>query len=58
LGKTEERRNAGKTVLILLEMDRKYPDPVWRIVWGDSVSTAEVSVYVDANTGEYLNTMH
>jgi hypothetical protein len=58
LGKAEERRNAGKTVLILLEMDRKYPDPVWRIVWGDSVSTAQVSVYVDANTGEYLNTMH
>ncbi len=58
LGKAEERRIAGKPVLVLLEMDRRYPDPVWRILWGESVGTAEVSVFVDANTGESLSVMH
>lgn len=54
----DEKRITGKPVLILLEMDRRYPDPVWRIVWGESLSTALVSVFVDANTGEYESTMH
>ncbi len=58
LVKAEEARVAGKPILILLEMDRRYPDPAWRIVWGESVSTAAVSVYVDANTGEFLSIVH
>jgi len=49
---------AGKPVLILLEKNNKYPDPVWRIVWGESVSTAVISVFIDADTGEYLETIH
>ena len=49
---------AGQPVLILLEKNSKYPDPAWRIVWGESVSTAVISVFVDASTGEYLATMH
>jgi hypothetical protein len=49
---------AGQPVLILLEKSSKYPDPAWRIVWGESVSTAVISVFVDASTGEYLATMH
>jgi hypothetical protein len=49
---------AGMPVLVLLELDRRYSDPTWRIVWGESVSTASISVFVDANTGQYLNTMH
>jgi hypothetical protein len=31
----------------------RYPNPSWRVYWGDSVSTAEWSVFVDAATGEY-----
>jgi hypothetical protein len=58
LDKAAEQGNAGKPVLILLEMDRRFPDPAWRIVWGESVSTAVVSVLVDANTGEYMKTLH
>lgn len=58
LGKATEDRVAGKPVLILLEVDRRYPDPAWRILWGDSVSTAAVSVFIDANTGEFLSIMH
>ena len=29
----------------------------WRVVWGDSVGTSNFSVFVDATTGEYLETM-
>lgn len=54
----DAQRNAGKPILVLLELDRKFPDPAWRIVWGDSVSTSGLSVLVDANTGEYLSTLH
>ncbi len=36
-----------------LEYTARFPDPVWRIYWGDSVSTAEWSVFVDASTGDY-----
>ena len=36
-----------------LECTSRFPDPVWRIYWGDSVSTAEWSVFIDAATGTY-----
>jgi hypothetical protein len=49
---------ANQPVLILLEKNPKYSDPAWRIVWGESVSTATLSIFVDASTGEYLGTMH
>lgn len=58
LDKADQPQTAGKPVLILLEMDRRYADPVWRILWGESAGTAAVSVFVDANTGEYQSTMH
>ncbi len=37
----------------VLEITTRYPDPVWRIYWGESVSTAEWSVFIDAATGAY-----
>jgi hypothetical protein len=37
----------------VLECTARYPDPVWRVYWGDSVSTAEWSVFIDAATGTY-----
>lgn len=37
----------------VLEYTARYPNPCWRIYWGDSVSTAAWSVFVDAATGEY-----
>jgi hypothetical protein len=51
-------RYAGKPVLILLEKNNRFPDPVWRVVWGESVSTAIVSVFIDATTGGFLETVH
>lgn len=37
----------------VLEYTSRYPNPSWRIYWGDSVSTAEWSVFIDSATGEY-----
>ena len=51
------KKNPGKPMFYLLEQTPRYPDLAWRIVWGESVSTSNYSVYVDATTGEYLETM-
>lgn len=37
----------------VLEYTSRLPDPVWRVYWGDSVSAAEWSVFVDVATGQY-----
>jgi hypothetical protein len=43
-------------VLFLLEQTSRFPDPAWRVVWGDSVSTSGFSVFVDSSTGGFLQT--
>jgi hypothetical protein len=48
-----EKKNPGKTISFLLEKVNKYPDPVWRVIWGESVGTSNFSIYVDASTGEF-----
>jgi hypothetical protein len=41
-------------VNFMLGLTPRYPDPAWRVFWGESVSAAEWSVFVDATTGAYL----
>lgn len=43
-------------VNFLLSQERasRFPNPVWRVMWGSSVSSAEFTVSVDANTGKEL----
>jgi hypothetical protein len=53
-----DKKNPGKPITILLEKNNKFPDPVWRIVWGESVGTAAYSVFVDASTGDFKEKMH
>jgi len=52
-----DKKNPGKPITIILEKTNKHQDPVWRIVWGESVGTSNFSVLIDASTGEYLETM-
>ena len=49
--------NPDKTISFLLEQTNKYPDLTWRVLWGESVSASNYSVFIDATTGEYLETM-
>lgn len=53
-----EKKNPGKPISFILEKTRKHPDPTWRVIWGDSVSTSNFSVYIDASSGGYLETIH
>jgi hypothetical protein len=55
--KDYEKKNPGKSILFTLEKIDKFPDPAWRVIWGESVGTSNFSIFVDASTGTYLETM-
>jgi hypothetical protein len=57
-GEEYDKKNPGKPIAFTLEKIAKFPDPVWRVIWGESASTSNFSVYVDAMTGEYKEKMH
>jgi hypothetical protein len=52
------KANPDMTVTFLLEMNGRFPQLAWRVIWGETVGTSNYSVFVDAPTGEYLETMH
>lgn len=52
------KKNPDKPVFFLMEQTRRFSDVTWRVIWGDSVSTSDYSVFVDGTTGKYLQTMH
>jgi hypothetical protein len=51
------KANPDKTVTFLLEQTSRHPNLTWRVIWGESVGASNYSVFVDATTGEYLETM-
>jgi hypothetical protein len=57
-GAEYDKKNPGKPISILLEKVAKHPDPVWRVIWGESAATSNFSVYVDASTGEFKEKLH
>jgi hypothetical protein len=58
-GKGDEyaKKNPDKPIVFTLEKIKRFPNPAWRVIWGTSVSTSNFSVYVDASSGDYLQTM-
>lgn len=52
------KKNPNKPITYLMEQTRRFPDVTWRVIWGDSVSTSDYSVFVDASTGKYLEKAH
>jgi hypothetical protein len=52
------QKNPNKVISYLLELNRRFPDPAWRVIWGDSVSSSDYSIFVDATTGLFLERMH
>ena len=52
-----DKKNPGKPITYVLEKTSKHPDPVWRVIWGESAGTSNFSVLIDASTGAYLETM-
>jgi hypothetical protein len=57
-GADYDKKNPGKPISFLLEKVQKFPDPVWRVIWGESASTSNFSVYVDASTGDFKEKLH
>jgi hypothetical protein len=41
-------------VNFLLEFTPRFPDAVWRVMWGETAGTAESTVFVDAATGKVV----
>jgi hypothetical protein len=51
------KKHPDMRISYLMEVNKRFPNPVWRVIWGESVSTSGFSVFVDASTGNYLQTM-
>ena len=51
------RKNPDKPITLQLERTPRFPNPAWRVIWGESAGTSNFSIYVDATSGEYLQTM-
>jgi hypothetical protein len=56
-GAAYAKKNPAMPISFLLENTKRFPNPTWRVIWGDSVATSAYSIYVDAATGDYLQTM-
>ena len=41
-------------VNFLLEFTPRFPNPVWRVMWGETAGSAEYTVFVDADTGKMV----
>ena len=53
------KKNPDKPVSFLLELNAKrHPDPTWRVYWGDSISTSDYSIFIDASTGKVVEKSH
>jgi hypothetical protein len=52
-----EKKNPNKTISFVLEQSDRFPDAAWRVIWGESPGTSDFSIFVDAATGAYLQTM-
>jgi hypothetical protein len=47
-------KNPNLPLTFLVEKTSRFPDPTWRVIWGESVGTSEYSVFADATTGRFL----
>jgi hypothetical protein len=47
-------KNPGKTANILIEWNKRFPQPTYRFYWGGSLASAEQTVYVDVATGQFV----
>jgi hypothetical protein len=56
-GEEYDKKNPDKPILILLERNTKFPNPVWRIVWGESLGTSNFSIFIDASLGDFKEKM-
>ena len=52
------KKNPDKPMSYLLEKTNRFPDPTWRVIWGESASSSDYSMFVDASTGKVVEIAH
>jgi hypothetical protein len=52
-----EKKNPDKPISFVLEKTDQFPNPAWRVIWGENVAASNYSIFIDASTGLYLRTM-
>jgi hypothetical protein len=52
------QKNPGMKITYLLVKIDRFPDVVWRVIWGPSLGQSNFSVFIDASTGKFLEIMH
>ncbi len=48
------KKNPDAKINFLLEHPTRFVNPVWRVIWGESVTKSNYSVYVDATNGTFV----
>jgi hypothetical protein len=51
-------KSPDKPMTYILELSRRFPDVTWRVLWGESIGTADYTVFVDGSTGKLLSKVH
>ena len=49
-----DKPGAKPAVNFLLEFTPRFPNPVWRVMWGETAGSAEYTVFIDADTGKMV----
>jgi len=52
------KKNPDMQISYSLELGRQINEPMWRVIWGESATSSAISILVDANTGDYVETLH
>jgi hypothetical protein len=50
------KKNPDVPVFFLVEYSDRFPNPAWRVIWGESVSKSGYSIFVDTVDGIFLMT--
>jgi hypothetical protein len=51
------KKHPAMPINFLLERTARFPYPVWRVYWGESVGASGYSILIDAVTGDHLQTL-
>lgn len=52
------KKHPDSPISFILERTPRFPDPAWRVIWGETVGTSDYSIFVDATTGAFLAKAH
>ncbi len=49
-----DKPGAKPAINFLLEYTPRFPDPVWRVMWGESAGSAAYTVFIDSASGQIV----